>query len=232
MVQKVDPHPDYPPEEGRFMRGNDFSPVAVVIILNYDEDKIPLDLESLVRAGWESGAALSGTVQTPNIGFEKMICNIVANPNIRYLVLGGPESVGHLTGEALKALFSSGIDEKKKIIGTNAPHPFLFNVPVEFFERFRNQVTLIDLQFQADPNAIRRAVWSCFQEKAVEFGKYTVHDQGAFPEPPLNGSVMWRIAQPWGEPADEKEREALDKAKDLIEQLRAQNREKQENRIL
>ena len=121
MVLKVDPHPNYPPEEGRFMRGNDFSPVAVAIILNYDEDKIPLDLENLVRAGWESGAALSGTVQTPNIGFEKMICNIVANPNIRYLVLGGPESAGHLTGEALKALFSSGIDEKKKIIGTNAP---------------------------------------------------------------------------------------------------------------
>jgi hypothetical protein len=26
---KVDPHPDYPPEDGRYLRGNDFSPVAV-----------------------------------------------------------------------------------------------------------------------------------------------------------------------------------------------------------
>src|SRR5512147_726444 len=144
---KVNPHPDYPPEEGRYIRGNDFSPVAVVIILNCDADKIPLELEKLVRAGIESGAALSGTVQTENIGFEKIVCNVVGNPNIRYLVLGGPESEGHLTGEALKALISNGVDEKKRIIGTNAPHPLLFNLPMEFIEYFRRQIILIDLQF-------------------------------------------------------------------------------------
>ena len=89
---KVKPHPDYPPEEGRYIRGNDASPVAVAIILNCEADKVPLELTKLVRVGAESGAALSGTVQTENIGFEKIICNIVANPNIRYLILGGPES--------------------------------------------------------------------------------------------------------------------------------------------
>lgn len=67
---KVEPHPDYPPEEGRCLRGNDYSPTAVAIILNCDADKIPADLEQLVRAGLEAGAALSGTVQTENIGFE------------------------------------------------------------------------------------------------------------------------------------------------------------------
>lgn len=36
---KVDPHPDYPPEEGRYLRGNDFSPVALAIILNCDADE-------------------------------------------------------------------------------------------------------------------------------------------------------------------------------------------------
>ena len=81
---KVTPHPDYPPEDGRYVRGNDASPVAVAIILNHDADKIPPEIEILVRTGIESGAALSGTIQTENIGFEKVICNIVANPNIRY----------------------------------------------------------------------------------------------------------------------------------------------------
>ena len=61
---KVSPHPDYPPGEGRYVRGNDNSPVVVAIILNCDADKIPPEIESLVRAGIESGAALSGTVQT------------------------------------------------------------------------------------------------------------------------------------------------------------------------
>jgi tetrahydromethanopterin S-methyltransferase subunit A len=76
---KVSPHQDYPPEEGRYLRGNDSSPVAVAIILNNDADKVPPEVEKLVRAGVESGAALSGTVQTENIGFEKIVCNIVAN---------------------------------------------------------------------------------------------------------------------------------------------------------
>jgi len=30
---KVKPHPDYPPEESRYLRGNDFSPSIVVVIL-------------------------------------------------------------------------------------------------------------------------------------------------------------------------------------------------------
>ena len=55
---KVDPHARYPPEEGRYLRGNDRSPVAAAVILNCDADKIPVDLERLVRAATESGAAL------------------------------------------------------------------------------------------------------------------------------------------------------------------------------
>jgi tetrahydromethanopterin S-methyltransferase subunit A len=221
---KVSPHPDYPPEEGRYLRGNDSSPVAVAIILNNDADKVPPEVEKLVRAGVESGAALSGTVQTENIGFEKIVCNIVANTNIRYLVLGGPESEGHLTGEALKALFSNGVDEKKRIIGTDAPHPFLFNLPMEFIERFRKQVALIDLQFNADPDIIRQGVWSCYQEEPVKFKGYSLYDPGAYPEPPLSGRITWRVTQPWAEPGDEKEREALKKIKEQIERSIARSK--------
>jgi len=98
--------------------GNDCSPVAGAIILNISPDKIPPDLESVVRAGIEAGDALSGTVQTENIGFETIVCNIDSNPNIHYLIVGGPESEGHLTGESLKALIRHGADEKKRILST------------------------------------------------------------------------------------------------------------------
>ena len=223
---KVDPHPDYPPEEGRYLRGNDFSPAAVAIILNCEADKIPRELENLVRAGVESGAALSGTVQTENIGFEKIVCNIVANPNIRFLIVGGPESPGHSTGEALKALLSNGVDEKKRIRGTKAPHPLLFNVPVEFIERFRKQLTLVDLQFEADPDLIRKAVWSCYQESPVEFRGQSLFDPGAFPAPPLGGRLTWRINQPWAEPSDESERDALRKTQELMKKLRDMQEQK------
>jgi len=225
---KVPPHPDYPPEDGRYIRGNDFSPVAVAIILTTDEDKIPPELERLIRVGIEAGAALSGTVQTENIGFEKIICNIVANPNIRYLILGGPESGGHLTGEALKALMRHGVDEKMRIVGTDAPHPFLFNLPLKMIERFLKQLFLIDLQFEGDPGLIRKAVWSCYQESPVEFRGYSLYDPGAYPEPPLSGKITWRVTQPWAEIMDEKERAGRRKAQELMERLKDRTREKPE----
>jgi tetrahydromethanopterin S-methyltransferase subunit A len=217
---KVDPHPDYPPEEGCYIRGNDRSPVAVCIILRWDQDKVPPEIEALVRAGAESGAALSGTLQTENIGLEKVICNIVSNPNIRYLVLGGPESEGHLTGEAIKALFENGVDEKKRIIGTESPHPFLFNISDEMIERFGEQVTLVDLQFQGNPALVRKGVWSCYQEEPVDFMGQKLYDVGALDKPPLSGKITWRVTQPWSEPLDEKEREAKKKAEELMETIR------------
>ena len=71
---------------------------------------MPPEIERLVRAGAESVAALSGTLHTENIVLEKVICNIVSNPNIRYLVIGGPESPGHLIGDVIRALFEKVVD--------------------------------------------------------------------------------------------------------------------------
>jgi tetrahydromethanopterin S-methyltransferase subunit A len=216
---KVKPHPDYPPEEGRYLRGNDYSPVAVVIILTTDAEEIPHEIEKLVRTGVESGAALSGTLQTANIGIEKIICNIVSNPNIRYLILGGPESEGHKTGDAIKALFKNGVDEKQRIIGTTGLSAYLYNVPVEFIKRFREQLILVDCQFQ-DESVIRKAVWSCFQETPVKFRGQSLFDPGAFPEPPLSGKLTWKVTQPWAEPGDDSERMAKQRALDMIERLK------------
>jgi len=217
---KAPPHQDYPPEEGRYLRGNDFSPVVVVIILNREQDKIPSEIEELVRVGVETGAALSGTVQTENIGFEKIICNVVANPNIRFAILSGPESEGHLTGEAFKAFLKNGVDEKKRIIGTNAPHPLLYNLPLEFIDRFRQQVSLIDLQFRGTPELIRKAIWSCYQEQPVDFEGYRLYDIGAFPQAPLSGKLTQRVLQPWTLPKDEREAAAVQKMHDMIERLK------------
>ena len=96
-----------------------------------------------------------------------------------------------MTGEALKALIYHGVDEKKRIIDTDAPHPFLFNLSMEMIERFRKQLSLIDLQFEGNPGLVRKAVWSCYQENPVEFRGYSLYDPGAYPEPPLRGKLTW-----------------------------------------
>ena len=217
---KVEPASGYPPEEGRYLRGNDYSPVAVAVILIYDQEKIPPDIESLVRVGLESGAALSGAVQTENVGIEKLICNIVANPNIRYLVIFGPESPGHQTGDALLRLVENGVDEHRRIIDAQARTSYLFNLPVEYIARYRQQVRIINLVDEGDPELLRRAVWSCFQEEPTSFQNYTLSDPGAYPEAPLSGQLTWRVTRPQAEPKDEGERQQREKLRDLMAQVR------------
>jgi tetrahydromethanopterin S-methyltransferase subunit A len=225
---KVEPASSYPPEEGRYLRGNDYSPVAVAVILIYDQEKIPPDIENLVRVGLESGAALSGTIQTENIGIEKLICNVVANPNIRYLVIFGPESPGHQTGDALLMLLKNGVDEHRRIIGAQARTPYLFNLPGEYIARLRQQVRTINLVDEGDPELLRRAVWFCFQEEPTSFQNYTLSDPGAYPEPPLTGQLTWRVTRPQAEPKDEAEREQKEKLRDLMARVKRGAQKKRE----
>jgi hypothetical protein len=99
---------------------------------------------------------------------------------------------------------------------------------MEMIERFRKQLSLINIQFEADPDLVRKAVWSCYQESPVKFRGYSLYDLGAYPEPPLSGKITWRITQPWTEVMDEKEQEGKRKAQELMERLRARAKEKQD----
>jgi tetrahydromethanopterin S-methyltransferase subunit A len=223
MVLKVATPDGYPPEKGRYARGNDYSPVAVCVILDTFDFNIPPELEELLMAGLDTGAALSGMLQTENIGMEKMICNIVANPNIRYIVLCGREAAGHLPGQALLRLMEGGVDEKRRIVGSEAPTPYLFNLSAEAIERFRHQiVAVVDLLCEPgetdrstpglDPAAVGKAVWSCLQEEPVPFKRYDLYDRGAYPEPPLVQKVVWKASKPWelaGTPRPQRQISAL-----------------------
>ncbi|MDH4367952.1 MAG: tetrahydromethanopterin S-methyltransferase subunit A [Dehalococcoidia bacterium] len=204
---KVQPPDGYPPEEGRYVRGNDYSPVAVCVILDTFDFAIPTELNELVMAGVDSGAALSGMLQTENIGLEKMICNIVANPNIRYVVLCGRESAGHLPGESLLALKENGVSDTKQIIGTSAPTPNLYNIPWELIERFREKIaSIVNLLCQPgerditmpglDPKVMEKAVRSCYQEEPVLFMGYRLHDIGAYSEPAISHRIASKLSQP------------------------------------
>jgi tetrahydromethanopterin S-methyltransferase subunit A len=214
-ICKVPPASDYPPEEGCYLRGNDFSPVAVCVILKWMREETPPEIEELVRTGVESGAALSGTLQTENIGIEKMLCNLTANPNIRYLIVCGPESPGHLVGDAILALSANGVDSNKRIIGTKAPTPYLFNILPVVIERFRLQITVIDLINEGSPEVVKEAIRACYQEKPVQFRNYSLYDPGAFPQPPLSGKITWRVRQPEKEPKSETERLEIDRFREI-----------------
>jgi len=200
---KVSPVEDYPTEPGCFLRGNDYSPVAVVVLLNApygtlppEVQNAPREIEALVRVAIETGAALSGTLQTENIGTEKIVCNVVGNPNIRYLVLCGEEVYGHNTGTAVKALLANGINEKRTIINSEAVTPYLFNIPLEAIERFREQVTLVDLVGEMDPAVVGKAVWSCYQEEPTPFKDYVLYDPGAYSEAGISCTLTGKVEHP------------------------------------
>jgi len=225
-IKKVKPSADYPPEEGCYLRGNDYSPVAVAVILRWIREETPPEIEHLVRVAIETGAALAGTLQTENIGLEKVICNLVSNPNIRYLIVCGPESPGHLTGQTVLALAKNGVDENKGIIGSEAPTPYLFNIPIGHVERFRKQITVLDLLNEGSPEVLRQAVWSCYQEEPTPFRDGMLCDPGVYPEPPLSGKITWRVIQPEREPKTEEERRQAGKVQTLSDRIRKALQEK------
>ena len=86
--------------------------------------------------------------------------------------------------------------------------------------------SLIDLQFEGNPELIRKAVWSCYQENAVKFRGYSLFDPGAFPQRPLSGKITMKVTNPWIEQPDEKERDAIDRAKALIAKLKDRSKQK------
>lgn len=224
QIKKIAVPKEYPAEEGCYLRGNDNSPVAVCVILKWKREETPKSIEELVRVGLETGAALSGTLQTENVGLEKVICNVVANPNIRYLVVCGPETPGHHVGDAIKALYENGIDKEKRIIGAKAPAPFLFNIPQESIQRFIEQTKFINLVNEGSPDVIRDVVWTCYQEKPTRFRNYELWDMGAYEAEPICKSITWKITNPAYGPKDENEKQALDKMQELIKKLKERDK--------
>jgi len=127
-------------ESGDYYLGNKYHPVAVVVPSKNDIGK------KLIKVAISEGVAIAGFCQTANIGIEKVIINVLANPNIRYLVIVGHESKGHRSGEALYYLWKYGVDPvTKRILNCRAPTSYLPNLPIEAIERFRKQVTVIPI---------------------------------------------------------------------------------------
>jgi tetrahydromethanopterin S-methyltransferase subunit A len=88
---------------------------------------------------------IKGIMKTENIGLEKVVLNIVADPAIRFLVVCGKEEFGHFPADAIAKLMVNGLDEHKRIIGARSAIPYLCNLTPEIVTRFRAQVELVDL---------------------------------------------------------------------------------------
>ncbi len=122
------------------------------------------DLSEELAAVAPSGLALTGTLHTENLGIERIIRNVLANPHIRFLIVCGEDTrqaIGHLPGQSLVALCENGVDDAGRIRGAAGKRPFLKNVTHGQVEAFRRKVELVALLGERDADRIVAAVGSC-----------------------------------------------------------------------
>jgi tetrahydromethanopterin S-methyltransferase subunit A len=161
MAEKKAPAEGWPIINGDYVVGDPESPVAAATLASHIE-QIPVD----------AGAAIAGPCKTENLGIEKMMANLISNPNIRFLVLCGSEVQGHITGQSIEALHANGVDpEKRKIIEATGAIPFIENIPDEGIERFQQQLEIVSIIDTEDAAQIQSKIKECIEK-----------DPGAFEE--------------------------------------------------
>ncbi|HHT18084.1 MAG: tetrahydromethanopterin S-methyltransferase subunit A [Euryarchaeota archaeon] len=161
MAEKKSPAEGWPVINGDYEVGDPESPVAATTLASHIES-IPVD----------AGAAIAGPCKTENLGIEKMLANLISNPNIRFLILTGSEVQGHITGQSIEALHANGVDpEKRKIIDATGAIPFIENIPDEGIERFQQQMEIVSIIDVEDAATIQSKVKECIDK-----------DPGAFEE--------------------------------------------------
>ncbi|MDI6888475.1 MAG: tetrahydromethanopterin S-methyltransferase subunit A [Methanocellales archaeon] len=153
----------WPVVKGDYQVGSDKSRICVVTLASHFE----LAPECMKKV------ALIGPCHTENLGIEKIIANVVANPNIRFILVCGEESRGHMSGNTLKAIHANAIDGNGRIIGSEGAIPFIENIPEDAVRRFQAQVQLIDRIGETDMQNILRII-------EEYYGK-----GDAFSEPPM-----------------------------------------------
>lgn len=135
------------------------------------ESQIAIDTLSSSMDFPHEKAAIWGKHKTENLGIEKIVANVVSNPNIRYLILCGSEVRGHRSGQSIQSLHANGVDGNGRIIGAVGAVPYIENVPAEAIARFREQVELIDMIDITDETQILEKIDELASEKRPVFGE-------------------------------------------------------------
>jgi tetrahydromethanopterin S-methyltransferase subunit A len=84
-----------------------------------------------------AGVAIAGRLYTVNLGIERLILNVTANPRIRFLILCGKDSPVFRPAEGFRCLCGAGVDSARRIIGATGPVPVLDRIEAALIERFR-----------------------------------------------------------------------------------------------
>jgi len=146
------------PWGGEFILGNPDSPVAVITL----GESFKLDKEKV---------AIYGNMKTENLGIEKVVANVISNPNLRFLLVVGREIRGHRSGGTIVALYKNGIDDNNRVIGAPGAVPYIENVDQEAITRWQDQVELLDMIGCVDLDTIEKAMEDCISRNPGSYGE-------------------------------------------------------------
>lgn len=156
-TEEPDERSDWPPLPGDYFVLRYQAPVAVCTL---NSSETTAELRDLAP----TGLSIVGTMHTENLGIERIIRNVNANPNLRFLIICGRDTeqrIGHLPGQSLVSLFANGIDERLRIIGAQGKRPVLKNVTADEIGAFRRNVELVDLRGDERPQTIVDHITDC-----------------------------------------------------------------------
>jgi tetrahydromethanopterin S-methyltransferase subunit A len=146
MVDKKEPAKGWPVVKGEYDAGDPKSDVAVATCGSHF-NQFPI----------KAGAAIAGPFKTENLGIEKIVANIISNPNIRFLVICGSEVKGHISGDALICLHKYGLKDGR-IINAKGAIPFIENLDANAVKRFQEQIQVIEMVDVEDEAKITAAI--------------------------------------------------------------------------
>src|ERR1700732_2815362 len=152
----------WPPHPGDYVLGNPEGTVAICTLSNRD---LPVSL----IAAREPAVAIAGRCDTENIGVEKVVLNLLANPRIRWLVICGTEAKGHRAGDAFLRLKERGVDADMRVLESASRRPILKNLTLLDVARFRQQIEEVNLIGVADIEGILAAVRDCAHRPVQAF---------------------------------------------------------------
>lgn len=162
MADKKEPAKGWPTVKGEYDVGDAKSDVVVATCGSHF-NQFPI----------KAGAAMQGPFKTENLGIEKIVANVISNPNIRFLIVCGSEVKGHISGDALVALHKYGLKDGR-IVNAKGAIPFIENLDDKAVKRFQEQVKLVEMVDVEDEAKITEAI-----KKAI------AEDPGAFPADPM-----------------------------------------------
>jgi tetrahydromethanopterin S-methyltransferase subunit A len=163
MADKKSPASGWPIVKGDFNSGDANSPVAVMTCGSHLDEK----------GICEKGAAICGSCKTENLGLEKVIANIISNPNIRFILLCGTEVKGHLAGQTMIALHKNGVKDGR-VVGAEGAIPFIENLSGDAIKRYQEQCELVNIMEAEDTGTI-----------VAKISELKGRDPGAFAADPM-----------------------------------------------